>query len=114
MRSYIISQKILVLPRFPKIGLKKLLIFNLFFAFFLFCFYIFQVGFLTRELYLQREYEEKIVDLSKEKEILEIDFAKLGSLSNIENHFQKEFFVKVNPNQIKYIKIFEDSFAAIK
>lgn len=107
MRSYIISQKILVLPKFPGISLKKLLIFNFLLAFLLFCLYIFQVGFLTREIYLEKEYQGRIVELSKENEILEIDFAKLSSLSNIENYSQKESFVKVNPDRIKYIQIFE-------
>lgn len=114
MRSYLISQKLLVFPKFPDINLKKILIFNSFFAFFLFCLCIFQIGFLTREIYLQREYQERIVKLSKENEILEIELAKLSSLSNIENYSQKEYFIKATPDQIKYIQISEDSFVIIK
>lgn len=66
--------------------------------------YIFQVNFLTREVYLIRDYEKKLTQLSQENENLEINFSKASSLSNIENYLQSQNFEKVS--QIKYIQIY--------
>ena len=69
--------------------------------------YIFQVSFLTREIYLIKDYQRKLNNLSKENEILEIDFSKSNSLSNIENYLSEKNFVKAK--QVKYIQILESS-----
>ena len=69
--------------------------------------YIFQVGTLTQAIYLIKDYEKKLDSLSKENEILEINFSKSNSLSNIENFLSKENFVK--SNKVKYIQILESS-----
>ena len=69
--------------------------------------YIFQVGTLTQAIYLIKDYEKKLDSLSKENEILEINFSKSNSLSNLENFLSKENFVK--SNKVKYIQILESS-----
>ncbi len=114
MKGYIISQEILVFPKFLKINLKSFLVFNLLLAWLLFTLYIVQAGLFTQQIYLQKEYQKEISQLSKENEILEIEFAKSSSLSHIENYFQENSFVKTNPNRVKYIQIFEDSLATNK
>lgn len=80
---------------------------NLILVFVLLVTYIFQVGFLTKKTYLIKDYKKRINYLSKENEILEINFSKFNSLSNIENYLSKENFVKAN--QVKYIQILESS-----
>lgn len=71
----------------------------------IFC--VFQVGSLTQETYLIKDYEKRLASLSKESGILEINFSRTNSLSNIENYLQKENFVKAN--QVKYIQTLESS-----
>jgi len=70
---------------------------------------ILQIGFLTKEFYLIKNYERRLTELSKENKILEIDFSKMNSLANIENYLLNEKFVKING--IKYIQIMESSIA---
>ena len=72
--------------------------------------YIFQVGSLTKDIYLIKDYERKLDNLSKGNETLEINFSKSNSLSNIEDFLSKENFVK--SNKVKYIQILESSVVA--
>ena len=72
--------------------------------------YIFQVGSLTKDIYLIKDYERKLDNLSKGNETLEINFSKSNSLSNIEGFLSKENFVK--SNKVKYIQILESSVVA--
>ena len=73
-------------------------------------FYIFQVNTLANETYLIQSCEEKLSQLSGENEILEVNFSKVNSLTNIENYLQNQNFEKVS--QVKYIHILESSVAA--
>ena len=85
---------------------------NLIFFSVLSIFYIFQVGTLTQKIYLKSDYEKRLEKLSKENEVLEIEFSKLNSLANIENYLTGENFVKAKPNQVKYIQILEGTVVA--
>lgn len=77
---------------------------------FLVGFYIFQVGALSQEKYLIKDYEEKMNLLSKNNIFLDISFSKMNSLSNIENYLKDKNFVKTNG--VKYIRILEGSVVA--
>ncbi len=72
--------------------------------------YIFQVNFLTREVYSVKTYENQLQTLTQENKTLEIDFSKVSSLSNIDGYLQNKNFVKVS--NVKYIKILESQVAA--
>lgn len=72
--------------------------------------YIFQVNFLTREVYFVQTYENQLKTLTQENKTLEIDFSKVSSLSNIDDYLQNKNFVKVS--NVKYIKILESQVAA--
>ena len=85
---------------------------NLIFFSVLLIFYILQVGTLTQKIYLKSDYEKRLEKLSKENEVLEIEFSKLNSLANIENYLTGENFVKAKPNQVKYIQILEGTVVA--
>jgi len=67
--------------------------------------YIFQVNFLTREVYLIGNYEKQIVQLTQENENLAIGFSKANSLTNLDHYLQNEKFEKVS--QVKYIQIYK-------
>jgi len=71
--------------------------------------YIFQVNSLAQEVFLIKDYQKNLAQLSENNEKLEINFAKFSSLENIENYLQNQNFEKVNANQIKYIRILESS-----
>jgi len=82
---------------------------NLIFLLVLSIFYIFQIGALTQKIYLIKDCEKRLEKLSKENKILEINLSKLDSLNNIGNYLLNENFVKVNPNQVKYLQILEST-----
>jgi len=67
--------------------------------------YIFQVNFLTREVYLIGDYEKQLTQLTQENENLEIGFSKANSLTNLDHYLQNEKFEKVS--QVKYIQIYK-------
>ncbi len=71
--------------------------------------YVFQVNFLTREVYSVEAYENQLQTLTQENKTLEIDFSKVSSLSNIDDYLQNKNFVKVS--NVKYIKILESQVA---
>ena len=73
-------------------------------------FYILQVNFLTEETYSLWVSEGKTNQLSGENETLKVDFAKLNSLTNIDNYLLNQGFEKVS--RVKYIRILESSVAA--
>jgi len=88
-----------------KINLKLLFVPSLVLIISLSIFYVFQIGSLTKEIYLIKDYEKGLDRLSKENEILEINHSKLDSLNNIENYLLDGNFVKTNAKQVKYIQI---------
>ena len=67
--------------------------------------YIFQVNFLTREVYLIGNYEKQMAQLTQENENLAIGFSKANSLTNLDHYLQNEKFEKVS--QVKYIQIYK-------
>lgn len=82
-------------------------ILNLIFISFLLIFTIFQISWLTQQIYFVKNAEKKLRELSKTNEILEIELSKSNSLSHLEDYLLKENFVKAkNP---KYIQILESS-----
>jgi len=87
---------------------------NLIFFLVLLIFYIFQVGTLTQKIYLLGDFEERLEKLSKENEVLEIEFSKSNSLANIENYLIGENFVKANASQVKYLQILESTVVTSK
>ena len=84
---------------------------NLFLLFVLSIFYTSQVISLAKNSYLQKIYQEKITKLEEENNFLEIQFSKLDSPSTMEKYL-KERFVKKTPEEVKYTKIINASFAA--
>lgn len=73
--------------------------------------YIFQVNSLTHQNYLFKKQENKLAELKKEKEDLEINFSQANSLANIENYFQNESFEKAE--KVKYIQILGSAVAGL-
>lgn len=67
--------------------------------------YILQVNFMTKETYLIQDYQKKIGELSRENQILEINFSQQNSLSNIETIAKNLNFEKVD--KIHYIQVLE-------
>lgn len=67
--------------------------------------YVFQVNSLTYQNYLLKNQERKLAEMKKERETLEINFAKVNSLANLENYFQNQNFEKAS--QVKYIRTLE-------
>ncbi len=109
MKAFVLSPSISFSQRSLKNILKIFFLINFFFAWILLLLYIVQVGLYTKEFYQQQKYKKEIFELSKEIDLLSIEFAKNSSLSNVENYLQKDSFVKVNPKEVKYIQIFENS-----
>ena len=71
--------------------------------------YIFQVGALSKDIYLLNNYQRKLAILLEDNNSLDINFSKVNSLSNIEEYLAKGEFVKAN--QVKYIQILGGSVA---
>jgi len=101
-----ISQRLVVLPKYPRISLRFFCILSSISILAFLVFYIFQVNALVSETYLIQSYEKKLAELSRENEILTINSAQLNSLDNIENKILEFGFEKVE--KIHYIKISEE------
>ena len=112
MNTYTISQRLIVIPKFPQISLKIFWVLSLISILTLLILYVFQVNSFTGENYLLKNQERKLTEIKKEKEILEINFSQARSLANIENYFQNQNFEKAN--QVKYIQILETSVAELR
>jgi len=94
---------------FHRFNLKLVWLLSFIFISTLLIFYIVQVNYLAREISLIRAYGGELGQLAENNEELEIDLAKFSSLENIENFLQNRNFEKVNPSQVKYIRILESS-----
>ena len=70
---------------------------------------IFQINYLTQDVFLIQEYKQKLNQLSNNNEGLEISLAQSSSLKNIEDYLQSKNFVKAD--RVKYIQILETSVA---
>ncbi len=105
-----ISQRLVVLPKFPKIGLKTFWILSFISITSLLIFYIFQVNSMIGETYLIQNYQGKIKELSQENKTLEINFSQANSLSIIESLVKNLNFEKVE--RIHYIQVLESQVVA--
>ena len=71
--------------------------------------YIFQVGALSKDIYLLDDYQRKLANLLDDNNSLDINFSKVNSLSNIEDYLARTDFIKAS--QVKYIQILGGSVA---
>ena len=62
---------------------------------------VYQLNRHTQEVYLIKDLEKRINQLSEENKVLEISFSNANSLKNINNYLQNESFVKVG--RVDYI-----------
>jgi len=62
---------------------------------------VFQLNTYTKELYLIKNYEKQLTQLTQEKGILEINFSRINSLNNIDKYVQN--FEKAD--RIEYIRV---------
>jgi hypothetical protein len=69
--------------------------------------YVFQVGALSKDIYILEDCERKLSTLFENRNYLDINFSKVNSLSNIEDYLAKSNFVKAT--QVKYIQILGSS-----
>lgn len=108
--SYVLSFSPLVYPVKIKIRLKFsrrfLCLAAISFLAALVGYYIFQVNALTKERYLIRDYEKKVLQFSKTNEILEVNFSKTNSLTNAEKYLSSQIFEKTQ--NVRYIQLLED------
>lgn len=74
-------------------------------------FYIFQLGVITQKIYLIEDSQRELSALSEKNKSLEINFARLDSLSNIDDHLAISNFVKAAAKEIKYIQILDSEVA---
>ncbi len=74
-------------------------------------FYIFQLGVITQKIYLLRDFQRDSSALSEKNKSLEINFARLDSLSNIDAHLASSNFLKIKAKEIKYIQILDSEVA---
>ncbi len=93
------------LPLKLRFNLKLFWIFSLILIITLLAFYVFQFNALTSETYKIQDSQKKINELFSENENLEIELAKLNSLSTIETLIEEFNFEKVD--KIHYIQILE-------
>jgi len=107
-----ISQRLVVLPKFPKIGLRAFWILSFISIISLLIFYVFQVNSMIGETYLIQNYQRKINELSRENKTLGINFYQANSLSTIESLVKNLNFEKVE--QIHYIQVLESQVVANK
>lgn len=111
--TYVISQKLLFLPKFPYlITLKFFLILSVTLIISLLAFYIFQITTVISEGYQIQNYQKRLSELSQENKILEINSIKINSLENIDNKIQELGFEKMN--NVHYIQILESSVVTTK
>ena len=99
----------LPLIRLPKLRLRIFGILGFCLILSLLMFYVFQINETIRGGYLIKNYLKKIDRLSQENKLLEINFAHISSLGNIEDKTKELNFEKIT--QIKYIQILESPLA---
>lgn len=101
----------LVFIKVTRLNLRFLWVLGFSLIFFLALFYIFQINQMARNSHLVKIYEKRIETLSSENRFLEIKFAQVNSLANIEEMAKKLNFEKVK--KVKYIQILESSLAGV-
>lgn len=85
------------------LNINLVFILTLILGLFILVYYIWQVGSLSKDIYILEDYERKLSTLFENKNYLDINFSKVNSLSNIEDYLAKSDFVKAT--QVKYIQI---------
>ena len=91
------------------LSINLLFILTLILGLFILVNYIFQVGALSKDIYLLDDYQRKLANLLESNNSLDINFSKVNSLSNIEDYLLKGDFVKAS--NVKYIQILGGSVA---
>lgn len=92
-----------------KLNLKMLSILGFILIVFLLGIYIFQVSSLISETYILQNYQKIVAQILEENKILEINFAKTNSLSNITPKIEELGFEKINA--VNYIQVVDNSVA---
>lgn len=106
LNNFIFHNKLYSLS-LPKLSLKIFWILGCVSVLSLSIFYVFQVNEITKETYLTKNYLKEIDSISRGNKILEINFAHISYLGDIEKNVQALNFEKVK--KIKYIQILEGS-----
>ncbi len=107
--THSISHNRLTLIQFPKLRSRIFGILGFCLILSLLMFYVFQINETIQGGYLIKNYLKKIDRLSQESKLLEIDFAHISSLGNIEVTTKELNFEKIT--QIKYLQILESPLA---
>ena len=105
----ILNLPILTKSLYFKPNLKMLSILGFILIVFLLGIYIFQVSSLISETYILQNYQKIVTQILEENKILEIDFAKTNSLSNITPKIEELGFEKINA--VNYIQVVDNSVA---
>ena len=105
----ILNLPILTKSLYFKPNLKMLSILGFILIVFLLGIYIFQVSSLISETYILQNYQKIVAQILEENKILEIDFAKTNSLSNITPKIEELGFEKINA--VNYIQVVDNSVA---
>ena len=107
---YPISQNRLFIKRFPRVRLATALVLSFtLIALFLGC-YVFQINQMAKSDYLVENYEKTMSALSQGNKNLEINFALVNGLGNIENLVSNLNFEKAG--EVDYIRVIESTVAA--
>ena len=91
------------------LSINLLFILSLILGLFILIQYVFQVGALSKDIYLLDDYQRKLANLLENNNSLDINFSKVNSLSNIEDYLARTEFVKAS--HVKYIQILGGSVA---
>ena len=103
--SYSISQKVVAVPKFPRISFRIFWIASLTLIFFLLFFNIFQINKITQASFLITGLGGETQELYQQNKILESNFLKNNSLGNLENLVGGLGFEKVE--KVDYIQVRE-------
>lgn len=74
--------------------------------------YILQINQLALYQYQTRDYEKRLMSLTKKKDVLDINLSKANSLSHVEQYLVNKDFVK--SNQVRYVQVLGSSVASNK
>jgi predicted PurR-regulated permease PerM len=97
---------------FPNINWKIICLLCSFVCFSLLVFYVLQINHLTKGSYLVENYQTQINKLSNEKKNLELNFAKVSFLGQVQEKINSLSFQKAT--SVKYIQILDNSFASAR
>lgn len=106
--TYCLPQKLLFLLKlFSLITLKSLAVLGVSLIISFSAFYIFQITGVISDGYQIQNYQKKINELLAENKILEVNYAKINSLKDIDGKIEELGFEKMN--KVYYIQLFESS-----